>query len=123
MNKNKSTEHHRIRNPHEALKSYYSDEVEEIKKKTKKALKISILSGILAVIAFGFIAFCVFISLVFQVNPLENPLYLILILISIPIVLISVPTSWVMSARTVYLNNQIRETVNNDLRETVRKNP
>ncbi len=104
----------------EALKSFYSDEVEVLKNKAKQSFKYSIISGILAVLTFGFLGVSLFASIIFKINPLDHKVFLILIIIAIPVLFMSVPTSWFLTARAVYLNKKIKDTVDNDLREKIK---
>mgnify|MGYP001038928888 CR=1 FL=1 len=104
----------------EALESFYSDEVEALKNKAKKSLKYSMISGILAVLTFGFLGLSLFASLIFKINPLDHKVFLILIILAIPVFFISVPTSWFLTARSVYLNKKIKNTVDDDLRKKIK---
>ena len=99
--------------------AYYSPEVEALKKRASRSLKISMLTGISAVILFGLLGFMMFFSLLFQYNPLRNPLFVVFLIVGIPTFLILIPTSWVFTFRYIWSCKKAKEAVDDVMRKSI----
>lgn len=97
--------------------AYYSDEVEELKKKAWKSLKVAMACGFSAVGAFGVIGVVVFSAVLLQYNPLKNGITFILLLISLPSLIVLAPTSWFFSIRYIWTCKKAKDEVDSIMRE------
>ena len=100
--------------------AYYSPEVEELKKKAWSSFRIAISSGISAAVLFAMLAGIPFVSLLFQFNPLKNPLLLLFLVTGIPVFVILVPTSWVFAIRYILCCKKAKDAVDRTMRDAIR---
>lgn len=99
--------------------AYYSPEVEAIKTKAKTSFVLSIVTGVFAVLLFTLFGVGVFFSLLFQYNPLKNPLLLLALLAGIPLFFLLIPTSWGFSIRYIWLCNKAKNLVDKHMRDSI----
>ena len=100
--------------------AYYSPEVEELKQKAWNSFRMAIGCGIAAVVLFAVLAGILFFSLIFQSNPLKNPLALLVLVTGIPALVLLVPTSWVFAIRYLLQCKKAKEAVDRTMRDAIR---
>lgn len=96
--------------------AYYSDEVEELKKKAWKSFKIAMVAGFSAVATFGILGVIVFTAYLFQYNPLKNGITLMLLVLGIPLLVALVPTSWFFTLRYIWTCKKAKDAVDSIMR-------
>jgi len=100
--------------------AYYSPEVEELKNKAWRSFRAAIVSGIAAAVLFAVLSGVLFLSLIFQFNPLKIPLVLLLFVTGIPAFCILVPASWIFAIRYLLNCKKAKDAVDRMMRDTIR---
>ena len=89
------------------IEAYYSDEVEEIKKKSKKSLFLGTFFGFGAVLLFGVLILSIFFSSVVGFN-LWAGLFIFFIAITF---ITFIPLAWFYNLRWIFLANKAKQQI------------
>ena len=99
------------------IEAYYSDEVEEIKKKSKKSFILGCVFGIGAVLLFGVFILSIFSSIAIGFN-----LWVGLFIFVIGITFISfIPLAWFFNLRWISLANKAKQLIDEKMKENLNK--
>ncbi len=99
------------------VEAYYSDEVEEIKKKSKKSFILGCIFGIGAVVLFGILILSIFFSIAIGFN-----LWVGLFMFFIGIMSIAfIPLAWTFNLRWIFLANKAKQLIDKKMKEDLNK--
>lgn len=106
-----------VRPTDELVDAYFSPEATVLKKKSWAAGKVAIISGVAAVLSFGFCAALLFPS-VLGLNPLPGYVTALLLAVLVLVTVIAVPVCWIFTIRAIYLRFKVSSLVSQQMSET-----